>query len=83
MSRKYHSCHFCTGNVSEQQVTVDYRWGEELIALVRNVPAGICQICGERYFKAEIIRQMEQLVRSNEKPEKTVEVPVRELPVRL
>lgn len=38
---------FLRGEVLEKKVTVDYRWGDELITVIKSVPAGICQICGE------------------------------------
>jgi YgiT-type zinc finger domain-containing protein len=81
MPRVYHKCHFCGGEVRERRITVDYRWGEELLALVENVPAGVCQVCGEQYFKAEIVKEMEALVHSKDKPKRLVEVPLREMAV--
>ena len=81
MKRVYHQCHFCGGKVSEQKVTVDYRWGEELITVIKNVPAGVCEVCGEKYFKAEIVKAMEKTARSRRKPKEILQVPVRELKV--
>lgn len=42
MSRVYHQCHFCGGEVSEKKITVDHRWGEKLVTVIKNVPAGVC-----------------------------------------
>jgi len=81
MRRIYHECHFCGGEVLEKGITVDYRWGDELIAVIKNVPAGVCQVCGEQYFKADIVKEMERLVRSKKKPKKMIQVPLRELTV--
>ena len=81
MSRVYHKCHFCGGDVLEKRLTIDYRWGEELIAIIENVPIGVCQICGEQYLKAEIVKEMERLAHSQEKPKKMIEVPLREIAV--
>lgn len=81
MLRLYHKCHFCGGEVLEKRITVDYRWGEELIALIENVPTGVCQICGEQYFKAEIVKEMERLAHLREHPKKLIQVPLRELAV--
>ena len=81
MVRVYHQCHFCGGEVTEQRVTVDYRWGDELLAIIENVPAGVCQVCGERYFKADIVKQMERIALSQQHPVKVIEVPVRRLQV--
>ncbi len=81
MPRVYHKCHFCGGDIVEKRITVDYRWGEELIALIKNVPIGICQICGEQYLKAGIVKEMERLAHSRETPKKLIQVPLRELAV--
>jgi YgiT-type zinc finger domain-containing protein len=61
MDRIYHNCHFCRGEVLEKRVIVDYRWGDRLITIIRNVPTGVCQNCGEQYFKAEIVKEMEKI----------------------
>jgi len=79
MARKYHKCYFCSGKVSEKKVTVDYRWGEDLITVFKNVPAGVCQVCGEQYYKAEIVKKMERLIKSKEKAKEFIQVPIREL----
>jgi len=81
MRRIYHECHFCGGEVLEKRITVDYRWGDELVAVIKNVPAGVCQVCGEQYLKADIVKEMERLVHSKEKPKKMIQVPLKELTV--
>lgn len=81
MSRIYHKCHFCGSKVSEQKVTVDYRWGDELLTVIKNVPAGVCETCGEKYFKAEVVKAMEKTANSRRKPKEILQVPVRELKV--
>ncbi len=81
MLRIYHRCYFCGGEVEERRITVDYRWGEQLVVIIKNVPAGVCQICGEQFFKAEVVKEMEKLAHSPEKPLSTVQVPLRELSV--
>lgn len=79
--RTYHRCHFCGGEVVEERITVDYRWGRDLVAVLKNVPAGVCQVCGEEYFKADIVKEMEKAVRSQERATEVIRVPVRELRV--
>jgi len=81
MDRTYHPCHFCGGEVLEQRVTMDYRWGDELLAVIRNVPAGVCQICGEQYLKSEVVREFERVAHADEAPAEVLQVPVRELKV--
>jgi len=79
MGRIYHKCHFCGGDVVEKKVTVDYRWGEELLVVLKGVPAGVCQVCGEKYFKAEVVKKMEQTAISSEKVEEKIQIPILEL----
>ena len=81
MRRVYHACHFCGGAVSEKKITVDYRWGETMVTVIKNVPAGVCQVCGEQYFKAPIVKAMERVARSKKKPKQVLRVPVRKLRV--
>ena len=81
MVRVYHRCHFCGGEVVEQRVTVDYRWGEALLVVIRNVPAGVCRVCGEQYLKAEVVKEMERVAQTPEEAEEVLQVPVRELQV--
>jgi YgiT-type zinc finger domain-containing protein len=81
MARHYHKCYFCGGKVIEKKVTVDYRWGEDLITVFKKVPAGVCQVCGEQYYKAGIVKKMERVVKSKDKAKEFIHVPVRELQV--
>jgi len=68
-------CYFCKGQIQNQLVTVDYRWGERLI-IIRNVPAEVCIQCNERYFDAEASRQMEHLILGEKKSVASIAVPV-------
>jgi YgiT-type zinc finger domain-containing protein len=79
MRKRYNKCHFCGGRVTEQRVVVDYRWGENLLAIIEDVPAGVCHTCGERYFKAEVVKAMEETAQSRSRARRTIEVPVRQL----
>lgn len=69
------SCYFCGhGQLVEQYVTLDVRRGDRLI-VVENVPARVCDSCGEQYFSAEVSRRLDHLLAQG-KPERTIEVPV-------
>lgn len=69
------ACYFCKGTTIEQETTVDYRWGDKLI-VIKNVPAEVCSQCGEKYFDAEVSRQMEAMALGKEKPHHTITVSV-------
>lgn len=69
------TCYFCgRGVLEEQRVTVDFRWGECLV-IIENVPAKVCTECGERYYAAKIVREMERIAKEGRK-EKEIRVPV-------
>ena len=68
-------CYFYwRGIVEEKRVTVDFRWGGKLM-IIENVPAKVCNACGERYYAANVVQQMEQLAKEGSKePELHVSV---------
>jgi len=68
-------CYFCKGKVVEQRVRVDFRWGDELV-VIEDVPAELCQQCGEKYFSPDVYKAMENLTKAKEKPIKHVAVDV-------
>jgi YgiT-type zinc finger domain-containing protein len=62
----YDDCSYCGGKVIERPVTKACWWGEELIALIEDVPAGVCEQCGERYYRAHVLERTEQLLRGRD-----------------
>jgi len=74
-SRAGETCYFCRrGFLEEKHVTVDFRWGKRLV-IIENVPAKVCNECGERYYAARVVRQMEQIAKERRK-EREIRVPV-------
>jgi len=60
-------CFFCKGKVIQEKVNVDFRWGKDLI-VIEDVPAMVCRQCGEKYFDAEVYKEMERLAKGRIKP---------------
>jgi YgiT-type zinc finger domain-containing protein len=56
-------CYFCKGKVADQQITVDYRWGDTLV-VIKDVPAGVCEQCGEKYLSSDVYKELERLAKS-------------------
>jgi YgiT-type zinc finger domain-containing protein len=69
------ACYFCKRKVVEAKTEVDFRWGKKLKVL-KNVPARVCQQCGEKYFKATIYKAMEKLVMGRVRPSSRISVDV-------
>lgn len=72
---KYGDCSFCGGEVKEDMVELDYRYKGKLY-IFQNVPAGVCQQCGEKYLTAAVAKKIEHRIKSKEKWGKTITVPV-------
>ena len=72
------TCYFCKkGILEDKRVTVDFRWGSKLI-VIEEVPAKVCNECGEKYYSAEVSRKMEKIATEG-KGEKVIEVPLARL----
>ncbi len=74
----YGDCTYCGGEVVEKKIDYDYRRSNQLM-VVSNVPAGVCRQCGEKYFKPDILKKMDEIYHNifdhNQKPERTLTVP--------
>ena len=65
MMHKYGDCSFCGGEVKADRVELDYRYKGKLY-IFEDVPAGVCQQCGERYLTAEVAKEIEQRIQTEE-----------------
>ena len=72
---KYGDCSFCGGEVKYSKVELDYRHKGDLY-IFQNVPVGVCRQCGEKYLTAKIAKEIEHKIKTKEKWDKTITVPV-------
>ena len=71
----YGDCSFCGGEVKEEWVELDYRYQGKLY-IFQDVPAGVCQQCGEKYLTARVAKEIERRIQTQGAWEKTVSIPV-------
>jgi YgiT-type zinc finger domain-containing protein len=57
-------CYFCKAKVVEQEITIDYRWGEDTLVVIKDVPAGVYQQCGEKYLSSNIYKELEKVAKN-------------------
>lgn len=69
------TCYYCKGKVTAKRIQHIHRWGNQVFVL-ENVPAEVCQQCGEIYFAPEILAEMDRIVSSQAKPKTIIQVPV-------
>ncbi len=73
-------CEYCNAILPDEEkfVTVyRHRRGQHFI--FERVPARVCQRCGERYFSAQAVSEMEREMRDEKQQTNLVPVPVIEL----
>jgi YgiT-type zinc finger domain-containing protein len=70
-------CEYCNAPLedAEKLVTV-YRHRKGRHFIFETVPARVCARCGERYFSATVVREMDRLMHKRSQPGTTVPVPV-------
>ena len=73
----HEKCEYCQADLPliQKSVTV-YRKRKGQVFVFENVPARVCQNCGERYFAAEVVQTMERLMTAPEAQRRTISVPV-------
>ena len=69
------ACYFCKGKVVRRKISVDFRWGEKL-KVIEDVPAAVCQQCGEKYLHSAVYKSLEELAISRAKPASRLSVDV-------
>ncbi len=72
------SCNVCRGKV-ERQLTAYVQWYKGRLILIENVPAWVCEQCGETYFDPEVVERVQNLIWSDAEPVRVVETPVYDL----
>ena len=72
------TCYFCGGELREELTTFIYEeHGQVWIA--RNVPAFVCQQCGEKEYSPDVTHRLFELVKKKLTPVETISVPVYDL----
>ncbi len=68
-------CEYCNGTVEEKVAQVDFRYKGHII-YIKNVPVGVCNKCGERYFDAKVYKKLEEIARKKHKIKNKISFPL-------
>jgi len=68
-------CDFCGGTLYSKTVPLEFRIKGELI-VIEDVPAEVCNRCGQKYLSAQTDAGIEQLFKTKPHADKTITVPV-------
>jgi YgiT-type zinc finger domain-containing protein len=70
------ACEHCSGTVRERRVEREALRHKGSFVILEDVPVGVCDGCGARYFDASILRRIAEIGRGATTSLRTIEVPV-------
>jgi YgiT-type zinc finger domain-containing protein len=71
-----YKCEYCDGIVQKRVVEREAFKYREGFVILENVPVGVCDKCGYRYYHSTLLRQVEEIGTKKRPPERTELVPV-------
>ena len=70
-------CEYCNAPLrNTEKLVVVYRHRRDRHYIFEAVPARVCPRCGERYFSAAVVREMDRLMQAPEAQARLVPVPI-------
>jgi YgiT-type zinc finger domain-containing protein len=69
-------CEHCQGTVRERRLEREAIRHKGNFVILEDVPVGICDQCGARYFHASVLRRVAEIGRGTVPPIRTIVVPV-------
>lgn len=70
-------CEFCAGEMKQRRILARFRYRGQTI-YVENVPAWVCDKCGEEYFDAPVYKSLEEIARQRERIQRVISFPLAE-----
>lgn len=69
-------CEHCDGLVRERKVDREAFRHKGGFVVLEDVPVGVCEKCGARYFDASVVRRVAEIGRGIAPSDGTLEIPV-------
>lgn len=71
-----YNCESCGGIVREKLVKREAFKHKNGFVILEDVPIGVCDKCGTRYYHASLLKRVAEIAEGKVKEEKTEQVPV-------
>jgi len=71
-----YKCEFCGGTVRKQLVEKEVFKHKNGFVMLEDVPVGICDKCGYRYYHSSILKMVDEIAEGKMSPERTEVIPV-------
>ena len=68
-------CEYCEGELIKRKLRTKFHFKGETI-YIDNVPAWVCNRCGEHYYDASVYKRMEEIAKNREQISKTICFPL-------
>jgi YgiT-type zinc finger domain-containing protein len=70
------ACEHCGGMVRTRQIEREALRHKGGFVILEDVPIGVCEKCGARYFDASVVRRVAEIGRGSASTQRTIAVPV-------
>ncbi|MBM4064214.1 MAG: YgiT-type zinc finger protein [Planctomycetes bacterium] len=74
-----YKCEYCNGVVREKLLKREVFKHRTGFVMLENVPVGVCDKCGYRYYHSTILQKVEDIANGKQLPERTEIIPVANL----
>lgn len=74
-----YKCEYCEGTVKERIVDRESFKHKSGFVILEDVPIGVCEKCGSRYYHSTILKRVEEIATGNKSPERMETIPVAHL----
>ncbi|MBT9166008.1 MAG: hypothetical protein DDT25_00672 [Chloroflexi bacterium] len=74
-----YSCEYCEGTVKERLVPKEVFKHKNGFVMLENLPVGICNKCGYRYYHSTILKMVDEIAEGKRAAERTESIPVAQL----
>jgi YgiT-type zinc finger domain-containing protein len=71
-----YQCEWCDGLVRERILPREVFRHAQGFVMLENVPTGVCDRCGRRYYSARVLHRVEDLALHRAKADRTEAIPV-------
>jgi len=71
-----YKCEYCDGIVQERMVEREAFKHRHGFVILENVPIGVCNKCGYRYYHSTLLHRVEEIAAQKKSPERMELVPV-------
>jgi len=74
-----YKCEYCNGTVKKTLIEKEVFKHRAGFVMLEDVPIGVCDECGYRYYHSTILRTVGEIASGKRKPERTEMIPVAHL----